>query len=158
MKYYKLPLPHTQRIENYLINNSQSDAIYLKIPNSRIQKLFGGNPAHFFRMLKNGLHSLGGVSNRTFFKGFTGIYFYISNLDTMEMIILYEGTYPHQETKHRIKKLLGIDVELEFGKAETFKSKIEEIVQLKTQSQFFGDAFFEKRELLSVWLLSTPYI
>jgi hypothetical protein len=144
MKYYKLPLPHTQRIENYLINNSQSDAIYLKIPNSRIKKLFGGNPAHFFRMLKNGLHSLGGVSNRTFFKGFTGIYFYISNLDTMEMIILYEGTYPYQETKHRIKKLLGIDVELEFGKAETFKSKIEEIVQLKTQSQFFGDAFFEK--------------
>jgi hypothetical protein len=144
MKYYKLPLPHTQRIENYLINNSQSDAIYLKIPNSRIQKLFGGNPAHFFRRLKNGLHSLGGVSNRTFFKGFTGIYFYISNLDTMEMIILYEGTYPYQETKHRIKKLLGIDVELEFGKAETFKSKIEEIVQLKTQSQFFGDAFFEK--------------
>ena len=144
MKYYKLPLPHTQRIENYLINNSQSDAIYLKIPNSRIQKLFRGNPAHFFRMLKNGLHSLGGVSNRTFFKGFTGIYFYISNLDTMEMIILYEGTYPYQETKHRIKKLLGIDVELEFGKAETFKSKIEEIVQLKTQSQFFGDAFFEK--------------
>jgi hypothetical protein len=144
MKYYKLPLPHTQRIENYLINNSQSDAIYLKTPNLRIQKLIGGNPSHFFRMLKNGLHSLGGVSNRTFFKGFTGIYFYISNLDTMEMIILYEGTYPYQETKHRIKKLLGIDVELEFGKAETFKSKIEEIVQLKTQSQFFGDAFFEK--------------
>ncbi len=144
MKYHKLPLPHTQRIENYLINNSQSDAIYLKIPNSRIQKLFEGNPAHFFRMLKNGLHSLGGVSNRTFFKGFTGIYFYISNLDTMEMIILYEGTYPYQETKHRIKKLLGIDVELEFGKAEAFKSKIEEILQVKTQSQFFGDAFFEK--------------
>ena len=144
MKYYKLPLPHTQRIENYLINNRQSDAIYLKIPNSRIQKLFGGNPAYFFRMLKNGLHSLGGVSNRAFFKGFTGVYFYMSNLDTMEMIILYEGTYPYQETKHRIKKLLGIDVELEFGKAETFKSKIEEIVKLKTQSQFFGDAFFEK--------------
>ena len=150
MKYHKLPLPHTQRIENYLVNNSQSDAIYLKIPNSRIQKLFGGNPAHFFRMLKNGLHSLGGVSNRTFFKGFTGIYFYISNLDTMEMIILYEGTYPYQETKYRIKKLLGIDVELEFGKAETFKSKIEEILQLKTQSQFFGDAFFKKGELLSL--------
>lgn len=144
MKYHKLPLPHTQRIENYLVNNNQSDAIYLKIPNSRIQKLFGGNPAHFFRMLKNGLHSLGGVSNRVFFKGFTGIYFYISNLDTMEMIILYEGTYPYQETKHRIKKLLGIDVELEFGKAETFRSKIEEILQVKTQSQFFGNAFFEK--------------
>jgi hypothetical protein len=62
----------------------------------------------------------------------------------MEMIILYEGTYPYQETKHRIKKLLGIDVELEFGKAEIFKSKIEEILQVKTQSQFFGDAFFEK--------------
>ncbi len=144
MKYYKLPLPHTQRIENYLINNSQSDAIYLKIPNLRIQKLFGGNPAHFFRMLKNGLHSFGGVSNRLFYKGLSGIYFSKSKLDTLEMVIIYEGTYPHQETKHRIKKLLGIDVELEFGKAETFKTKIEEIVQLKTQSQFFGNAFFEK--------------
>ena len=144
MKYYKLPLPHTQRIENYLINNSQSDAIYLKIPNSRIQKLFGGNPAHFFRMLKNGLHSLGGVSNRLFYKGLSGIYFSKSKLDTLEMVIIYEGTYPHQETKHRIKKLLGIDVELEFGKAETFKSKIEEILQVKTHTQFFGNAFFEK--------------
>lgn len=144
MKYHKLPLPHTQRIENYLINNSQSDAIYLKIPNSRIQKLFGGNPAHFFRMLKNGLHSLGGVSNRKFYKGLSGIYFSKSKLDTLEMVIIYEGTYPYQETKHRIKKLLGIDVELEFGKAETFKSKIEEILQVKTQSQFFGNAFFEK--------------
>ncbi len=144
MKYYKLPLPHTQRIENYLINNSQSDAIYLKIPNLRIQKLFGGNPAHFFRMLKNGLHSFGGVSNRLFCKGLSGIYFSKSKLDTLEMVIIYEGTYPYQETKHRIKKLLGIDVELEFGKAETFKSKIEEILQVKTQSQFFGNAFFEK--------------
>jgi len=144
MKYYKLPLPHTQRIENYLINNSQSDAIYLKIPNSRIQKLFGGNPAHFFRMLKNGLHSFGGVSNRLFYKGLSGIYFSKSKLDTLEMVIIYEGTYPHQETKHRIKKLLGIDVELEFGKAETFKSKIEEILQVKTHTQFFGNAFFEK--------------
>ena len=144
MKYYKLPLPHTQRIENYLINNRQSDAIYLKIPNSRIQKLFGGNPAHFFRMLKNGLHSFGGVSNRLFYKGLSGIYFSKSKLDTLEMVIIYEGTYPHQETKHRIKKLLGIDVELEFGKAETFKSKIEEILQVKTHTQFFGNAFFEK--------------
>jgi hypothetical protein len=144
MKYYKLPLPHTQRIENYLINNSQSDAIYLKIPNLRIQKLFGGNPAHFFRMLKNGLHSFGGVSNRLFYKGLSGIYFSKSKLDTLEMVIIYEGTYPHQETKHRIKKLLGIDVELEFGKAETFKSKIEEILQVKTHTQFFGNAFFEK--------------
>jgi hypothetical protein len=144
MKYYKLPLPHTQRIENYLINHSQADAIYLKIPNSRIQKHFGGSPAHFFRMLKNGLHSLGGVSNRLFYKGLSGIYFSKSKLDTLEMVIIYEGTYPQQETKHRIKKLLGIDVELEFGKAETFKSKIEEILQVKTQSQFFGNAFFEK--------------
>jgi hypothetical protein len=95
-------------------------------------------------MLKNGLHSLGGVSNRLFYKGLSGIYFSKSKLDTLEMVIIYEGTYPHQETKHRIKKLLGIDVELEFGKAEIFKSKIEEILQVKTQSQFFGDAFFEK--------------
>jgi hypothetical protein len=144
MKYSTHTLGQAQRIENYLSDNPNSSAIYIKVPHSRIQKLFGGNPAQFFRILKNGLHSLGGVSNRVFFKGFTGIYFFMTNHESMEMVILYKGAYPENQTRHRIKKILGIDVELEFGGVESFKSKIMDILEIKTQSQFFGDAFFEK--------------
>ena len=144
MKYSTHTLGQAQRIENYLRSNPNSSAIYIKVPQSRNQKLFGGNPAQFFRILKNGLHSLGGVSNRVFFKGFTGIYFYMTTHESMEMVILYQGSYLENQTRHRIKKILGIDVELEFGGVESFKSKIMDILEIKTQSQFFGDAFFEK--------------
>ena len=144
MKYSTHTLGQAQRIENYLSANPNSSAIYIKVTQSRIQKLFGGNPAQFFRILKNGLHSLGGVSNRVFFKGFTGIYFYMTTHESMEMVILYQGAYLENQTRHRIKKILGIDVELEFGGVESFKSKIMDILEIKTQSQFFGDAFFEK--------------
>jgi hypothetical protein len=144
MKYSTHTLGQAQRIEKYLSTNPNSNAIYIKVPHCRIQKLFGGNPAQFFRILKNGLHSLGGVSNRIFYKGLTGVYFYITTHESMEMVILYNGAYPENQTRHRIKKILGIDAELEFGGVESFKSKIMEILEIKTQSQFFGDAFFEK--------------
>jgi hypothetical protein len=144
MKYSTHTLGQAQRIENYLSANPNSNAIYIRVPHSRIQKLFGGNPAQFFRILKNGLHSIGGLSNRKFFEGFSGAYFYMTTHESMEMVILYKGAYPENQTRHRIKKILGIDVRLEFGGVESFKSKIMDILEIKTQSQFFGDAFFEK--------------
>jgi hypothetical protein len=144
MKYSTHTLGQAQRIENYLSANLNLSAIYIRVPHSRIQKLFGGNPAQFFRILKNGLHSIGGLSNRKFFEGLSGAYFYMTTHESMEMVILYKGAYPENQTRHRIKKILGIDVELEFGSVESFKSKIMDILDIKTQSQFFGDAFFEK--------------
>jgi hypothetical protein len=87
---------------------------------------------------------LGGVTNRLFFKNFSGLYLYITTHESMEMVILYKGAYPENQTRHRIKKILGIDVELVFGDVESFKSTIMDILEIKTQSQFFGDAFFEK--------------
>ena len=60
------------------------------------------------------------------------------------MVIQYQSSYSIDNIKHRIKKLLGIDAEIYFGTVEDFKYKIDEIIQIKTQSQFFGNAFFEK--------------
>jgi hypothetical protein len=150
MKNSKPTLGQPERIVNYLDCQPTSEAIYIKIPTSRIKKLFSGNPARFFRTLKNGLHSIGGLSNRKFFEGFSGIYFYITTTESMEMVILYQSSYSVDNIKHRIKKLLGIDAEISFGTVEDFKHKIEEIIQIKTQCQFFGNAFFKKRELFKI--------
>jgi hypothetical protein len=136
-----------QRINGLLEGNRPLGGIRIRVPQRRINNYFSGSPSKLFRMLKNGLYSIGGVTNREFFSGWSGVYFSRSDSNDFEMVILYDkeqGIPDTEEAIQRIKKLTGIDTEIELGDLEGFRERIDEITRIRTQVQLFGSAYFSE--------------
>jgi hypothetical protein len=108
------------------------------------------DPTFFFRDLKNGLSSIGGKTNRSFFKGISGMYVSLHKNNKIDLYLLYETNEKvlHElQLKMRIKKMLGSTTEIEIGDLNRFKDEIEDILGFNRVVQSFGDFYYNSRVL-----------
>lgn len=134
-----------QRILNKLKENKNLQVIQIITPNQNFENRFEGNVSLFFRAIKNGLYSFQGVSNREYFKGIGGVYFSFEDTDRFEIIITYDTTKKtlnQIQVVTRLRKLLGFDIEVNFGLLEDFEPRINEMISTKQKTQTFGDYYF----------------
>lgn len=92
--------------------------------------------------MKNSLHALGIQTNRSFFKGLSGMYLSETDGIDFEIIIIYDDTIKELnriQVITRLRKLLGFDIQIEFGSLEQFEVRIRQMVGVVRKSQTFGD-------------------
>jgi len=121
--------------------------IQVKSTSKNFEKKFGGSISLFFRSLKNGLYSFQGITNREYFKGISGVYFSLEDLEVFEIIIVYDTTIKtlnRIQVMTRLKKLLGLDIEIKIGEFIEFEKRIQEMIGIRRKTQSFGDYYFRK--------------
>ena len=92
--------------------------------------------------MKNSLHAVGRQTNRTFFKGLSGMYFSETDGIDFEIIILYDGTLNELnriQVITRLRKLLGFDIQIDFGSFDQFDIRIRQMVGVERKVQKFGN-------------------
>lgn len=142
-----MALNKEQRLFETLQSNEAIKAIRIITPSQDFAKRFGGSTSKFFRSLKNGLHSINGISNRKFFKDFSGCYFSLVSAKECEIIILYDSALSplnHLQIKIRIKKLLGLYTTVELGEFSEYNDRIDEMMGVVRKSQAFGSYYLNK--------------
>ena len=143
-----MPLIKEQRIIDSLKSNPNMKAIRILTTTKNFENRFEGSISLFFRTLKNGLNSFQSISNRDFFKNLSGCYFSLEDTNNFEIIILYDSSLSKLNKLQvitRIKKLLGIEIEIEFGDFDQYESRIKEMIGIVRKSQTFGDFYFKAK-------------
>lgn len=136
-----------QRLLESIENPNNLYAIHITSPLDRFKLKYDQSASRFFRSLKNGLNSLHGITNRTYFKQLSGFYFSLCQGNEFEMIILYDGSMSHLnhiQIAARIKRLLGLTTRVEFGEYAQFEDRINAIMGISTESQAFGEFYSPK--------------
>ena len=131
-----------QNILEDLKDRKNLQAIQIKTTSLNFNSRFDSSISLFFRSLKNGLYSIQGTSNRAYFKGLSGIYFSECDGDDFEIIIIYDTTFNNLnriQVISRLRKLLGFDIQTEFGSFEQFEVRIRQMVGIVRKTQTFGD-------------------
>ena len=101
-----------QNILEDLKDRNNLQAIQIKTSSTNFNNRFKG-VSSMFRVMKNSLHSMQGISNRTYFKGLSGIYFSECNGDDFEIIIIYDTSLNNLNRIQVIPShspLLGMDL------------------------------------------------
>jgi hypothetical protein len=145
--FKNMPLVKEQRLIDTISSNPHIKAVRIITTSKNFNKRFEGSISLFFRTLKNGLNSLNGVSNRDFFKNLSGCYFSLEESDSFQIIILYDSSITklnHNQVIVRIKKLLGIDIVIEFGDYKDYADEIKKMVGIVRKTQTFGDFYFNQ--------------
>jgi len=130
-----------------LKENKNLQIIQVITTNQNFEIRFDGSISRLFKHLKNGLYSFQGVSNREYFKGISGVYFSLEDSETFEIIIVYDTTIKtlnRLQVITRLKKLLGLDIQVNFGEFEQFEPRIREMVGIKRKTQPFGNYYKSK--------------
>ena len=130
-----------QNILEDLKDRNNLQAIQIKTSSTNFNNRFKG-VSSMFRVMKNSLHSMQGISNRTYFKGLSGIYFSECNGDDFEIIIIYDTSLNNLnriQVISRLRKMLGFDIQTEFGSFEQFEGRIRQMVGIVRKTQTFGD-------------------
>jgi|LauGreDrversion4_2_1035121.scaffolds.fasta_scaffold708802_2 hypothetical protein len=138
-----------QRILNTLKENKNNKVIQVITTNQNFEERFDGSISLFFRSLKNGLYSFNGVSNREYFKGISGVYFSLEEVDKFEIIIVYDTTVKtlnQTQVITRLRKLLGFNIDVKFGLLEEYERRIREMLGIKRRTQSFGDHYFNNKK------------
>ena len=139
-----MPLIQDQSTLIKLKDNNNLDAIHIKTTTENFNKRFDGSMSQFFKTLKNGLNSLNGVSNRVYFKGISGAYFSLADSEEFEIIIIYDTTVKKLnplQVSTRLKKLLGLNIEIAFGTYDDYASRIFHMLGITRKSQTFGEYY-----------------
>ena len=103
--------------------------------------------SQFFKTLKNGLNSFNGVSNRVYSKGISGAYFSLADSEEFEIIIIYDTSVKKLnplQVSTRLKKLLGLNVEVSYGTYDDFAPRIFYMFGIIRKTQAFGEYYFKK--------------
>jgi len=143
-----MPLLKEQKLIDIIKSNPDIKSIRIVTTSNNFEKRFEGSIALFFRNLKNGLNSLNGVSNREYFKNLSGCYFSLDESNLFEIIILYDSSVSQLNQRQvviRIKKLLGLDVLVEFGNYLDYADRIKEMIGIVRKTQTFGDFYFNQK-------------
>ena len=91
--------------------------------------------------MKNSLHAVGRQTNRSFFKGLSGMYLSETDGIDFEIIIIYDDTVNELnriQVITRLRKLLGFDIEIDFGSFNQFDVRIRQMVGVERKVQKFG--------------------
>jgi hypothetical protein len=142
-----MSLIQAKSILDTLKENKNLQVIQIITTNQNFENRFQGSISLFFRALKNGLYTFQGVSNREYFRGISGVYYSLENLDRFEIIIVYDGTNKSLnqiQVVTRLRKLLGFDIEVNFGLFEDFEPRINEMISVRRKTQTFGDYYYKK--------------
>ena len=143
-----MPLIKEIKLINTLKSNPYMKAIRVLTTSENFEKRFEGSISFFFKRLKNSKNSVGEISNRLFFKNLSGCYFSLEETKLFEIIILYDSSISHLNQNQiviRIKKLLGLNTQIEFGDFETYESRIKEMVGSVRKTQTFGNFYFKEK-------------
>ena len=130
-----------QNILEDLKDRNNLQAIQIKTSSTNFNNRFKG-VSSMFRVMKNSLHSMQGISNRTYFKGLSGMYFSECNGDNFEIIIIYDASLNNLnrvQVVSRLRKMLGFDIQTEFGSFEQFEVRIRQMLGIVRKTQTFGD-------------------
>ena len=142
-----MSLIQAKSILDTLKENKNLQVIQIITTNQNFENRFQGSISLFFRSLKNGLYTFQGVSNREYFRGISGVYYSLENLDRFEIIIVYDGTNKSLnqiQVVTRLRKLLGFDIQVNFGLFEDFEPRINEMISVRRKTQTFGDYYSNK--------------
>lgn len=142
-----MSLIQAKSILDTLKENKNLKVIQIITTNQNFENRFQGSISLFFRSLKNGLYTFQGVSNREYFRGISGVYYSLENLDRFEIIIVYDATNKSLnqiQVVTRLRKLLGFDIEVNFGLFEDFEPRINEMISVRRKTQTFGDYYYNK--------------
>jgi hypothetical protein len=142
-----MSLIQAKSILDKLKENKNLQVIQIITTNQNFENRFQGSISLFFRSLKNGLYTFQGVSNREYFRGISGVYYSLENLDRFEIIIVYDATNKslnHTQVVTRLRKLLGFDIEVNLGLFEDFEPRINEMISVRRKTQTFGDYYYNK--------------
>ena len=145
-----MPLIQDQRTLIKLKENQNLEAIQIKTTTENFNKRFDGSMSQFFKTLKNGLNSFNGVSNRVYFKNISGAYFSLSDSEEFEIIIIYDTSIKKLsplQVSTRLKKLLGMNIEIAFGTYDDYASRIFHMLGITRKSQTFGEYYSKKPQL-----------
>jgi hypothetical protein len=136
-------MSHNQplRIIESLQDRKNLQAIHIKTSFANFNKRFS-DVSKFFRTMKNSLHAVGRQTNRTFFKGLSGMYLSETDGIDFEIIIIYDDNVKELnriQVITRLRKLLGFDIQIYFGSFEQFESRITQMVGVERKVQKFGN-------------------
>jgi hypothetical protein len=136
-------MSHNQplRIIESLQDRKNLQAIHIKTSFANFNKRFS-DVSKFFRTMKNSLHAVGRQTNRTFFKGLSGMYLSETDGIDFEIIIIYDDNVKELnriQVITRLRKLLGFDIQIYFGSFEQFESRITQMVGVERKVQNFGN-------------------
>jgi len=136
-----------QKILNTLKENKNLQVFQVITSNQNLEKRFDGNVSSLFKSIKNNLNTVHGISNREYFRGLSGLYYSLEELDRFEIIIVYDTTIKTLckiQVVTRLRKLLGFDIEVNFGLFEDFEPRINELISVRRKTQTFGDYYYNK--------------
>jgi hypothetical protein len=142
-----MPLIQDQRTLIKLKDNNNLEAIQIKTTTENFNIRFNGSISKFFKALKNGLASINGISNREYFKNISGSYFSLSDSEEFEIIIIYDTSVKklnQLQVSTRLRKLLGIGIEINFGNYDDFAPRIVHMLGITRKSQTFGEYYSKK--------------
>ena len=142
-----MPLLKDQYTLTKLKDNQNLEAIQVKTTTDNFNERFDGSISYFFKTLKNGLNSFNGVSNREYFKGISGAYFSLADSEEFEIIIIYDTSIKKLnplQVSTRLKKLLGMNIEISYGTFDDFSSRIIEMLGIVRKTQTFGHYYSSK--------------
>ena len=137
-----MSLIQAQNILEDLKERNNLQVIQIKTSSLNFNIRFNSSASSFFRSLKNGLYSFQGKSNRIYFKGLSGVYFSEFNGVNLEIIIVYDSAISilnRIQVITRLRKLLGFDIDIEFGSLEQFEFRIRQMVGVERKVQKFGN-------------------
>ena len=146
-----MSLIQAKSILDTLKENKNLQVIQIITTNQNFENRFQGSISLFFRSLKNGLYTFQGVSYREYFRGISGVYYSLENLDRFEIIIVYDGTNKSLnqiQVVTRLRKLLGFDIQVNFGLFEDFEPRINEMISVRRKTQTFGDYYYNKNNII----------
>jgi hypothetical protein len=146
-----MSLIQAKSILDTLKENKNLQVIQIITTNQNFENRFQGSISLFFRSLKNGLYTFQGVSNREYFRGLSGVYYSLEELDRFEIIIVYDGTNKSLnqiQVVTRLRKLLGFDIQVNFGLFEDFEPRINEMISVRRKTQTFGDYYYNKTNII----------
>ena len=136
-------MSHNQplRIIESLQDRKNLQAIHIKTSFSNFNKRFS-DVSKFFRTMKNSLHAVGRQTNRSFFKGLSGMYLSETDGIDFEIIIIYDDNVNELnriQVITRLRKLLGFEIQIDFGSFDQFDVRIRQMVGIERKVQKFGN-------------------
>jgi hypothetical protein len=136
-------MSHNQplRIIESLKDRKNLQAIHIKTSFTNFNKRFS-DVSKFFRTMKNSLHAVGRQTNRSFFKGLSGMYLSETDGIDFEIIIIYDDNVKELnriQVITRLRKLLGFDIQIDFGSFDQFDVRIRQMVGIERKVQKFGN-------------------
>jgi len=136
-----MSLIQAQSIIESLQERKNLQAIHIKTSYANFNKRFS-DVSKFFRTMKNSLHAVGRQTNRTFFKGLSGMYLSETDGIDFEIIIIYDDNVKELnriQVITRLRKLLGFDIQIDFGSFDQFDVRIRQMVGIERKVQKFGN-------------------